>query len=64
MPKSVGGNRKGKPRHRTFSVGQAVRVATQYDGIVFAEITEISGHVFVIRSGNGKTYRILAAEII
>jgi hypothetical protein len=49
---------------RKYEVGQAIRVATQYDGTVLAEITAIDGHVFVVRSAAGKTYRILSAEIV
>jgi hypothetical protein len=49
---------------RKYAVGQAIRVATQYDGTVLAEILEIDGHVFVVKSQAGKTYRILCAEIV
>lgn len=49
---------------RVYAVGQAVRVATQYDGTVIAEIAEIDGAVFVVRTAAGKTYRILSAEIV
>ena len=49
---------------RTYQVGQAVRVATQYNGTILAEIKAIDGHVFVVQGQNGKTYRILSAEIV
>jgi hypothetical protein len=49
---------------RVYAVGQAVRVATQYDGTILAEIVEIDGSIFVVRGRNGKTYRILSAEIV
>ena len=49
---------------RVYQVGQAVQVATQYDGTVFAEIIAIDGHVIVVRTAAGKEYRILSAEII
>lgn len=69
-PKKGGAKKAGKSRgsrrqrSRVYRVGQAVKVATQYDGVVLAEITQIDGHVFVVRSQAGKTYRILVAEII
>lgn len=54
-----------RQRTRTYEVGQAVWVATQYDGTVLAEITAIDGHIFVVRAfKTGKTYRILSAEIL
>ena len=63
--KKVGSSSKSnKSNKRTYQVGQAVRVATQYDGTVLAEITAIDGHIFEVRSQAGKTYRILSAEIV
>jgi hypothetical protein len=57
-----GGGRGGG--RRAFRVGQAVRVATQHDGTVLAEITAVDGHIFVVRTAAGKAYRVLEAEIL
>lgn len=64
VAKSVKPRGSRRTTKRVYAVGQAVRVATQYDGTVLAEIVAIDGHVFVVRSQAGKTYRILSAEIV
>ena len=64
MVKKAGRVGSRRVTKRVYAVGQAVRVATQYDGTVLAEIQQIDGHVFVVKAQNGKTYRILSAEIV
>jgi hypothetical protein len=64
MAKQIKSRGSRRVTSRKYAVGQAIRVATQYDGTVFAEITAIDGHVLVVRSQAGKTYRILSAEIV
>ena len=59
--KSRGSRRISK---RVYQIGQAIKVATQYDGTILAEIVEIDCHILVVRGQNGKTYRILSAEIV
>ena len=64
MAKQAKTFRKPKSTKRVLQVGQAVRVATDYDGTVFAEIIEIDRQVFVVKTADGKVYRVLAANIV
>lgn len=64
MAKSVKKIVKGKPKKKTYNVGQVVRVSTQYDGSIFAEIIQIGGDYLTVRSKTGKVYTIFVTEII